>query len=73
MAEKDDRQNLGGDVVPLEHLFLFGLFSAPLDIVPWPGIGSARLTLSSDVVDNNVYDILDSLTVSAPANGRDIK
>ena len=53
MAEKDDLQNLGGDVGPLQHQFPLVFFSGPPDIVPWPGIGPARLMLSNDVVDNN--------------------
>ena len=53
MAEKDDLQNLGGDVGPPQHQFPLVLFSGPPDIVPWPGIGPARLMLSNDVVDNN--------------------
>ena len=73
MAEKDDLQNLGGDVGPPQHRFLLVLFSGPLDIVPWSGIGSAPPTLSNDAVDNIFHGILFRLlTVSAPANGRDI-
>ena len=44
--------------------------------MPWPGIGSARLMLSNDAVDEIVNDIFVSFTygvVSAPADGRDIK
>ena len=67
MAEKDDLQNLEGDVGPPQHQFLLVLFSGPPDIVPWSGIGSARLKLSNDVVDNIVYDILVSLTYSVSA------
>ena len=75
MAEKDDLQNLGGDVGPLQHRFLPVLFSGPQDIVPLPEIESARLNLSNDVVDNlNIVHIFlfRSLTVSVPADGRDI-
>ena len=43
MAEKDDLQNLGGDLGPLQHRFLLVLFSGRPDIMPWPGIESARL------------------------------
>ena len=67
MAEKDDHQNLGGDVGPPQHRFLLVLFSGPPDIVPWQGIGPARLTLSNDVVDNVVHDILVSFTYSVSA------
>jgi hypothetical protein len=60
-------------VGPPQHQFLLVLFSGPPDIVPWPGIKPARLMLSNDVVDNIVHDIFfRSLTVSAPADGRDI-
>ena len=65
MVEKDDLQNLGGDVGPPQNRFLLVLFSGPPDIVPWPGIGPARLTLSNDVVNSNtVHDILVSFTYS---------
>jgi hypothetical protein len=67
MAEKDDLQNLGGDVGPPQHQFLLVLFSGRPDIVPWSGIGSAWLMLSNDVVDNIVHDILVSLTYSVSA------
>ena len=67
MVEKDDLQNLGGDVGPPLHRFLLELFSGPPDIVPWPGIGPARLTLSIDAVDNIVQDILVSFTYSVSA------
>jgi hypothetical protein len=67
MAEKDDLQNLGGDVDPPQHRFLLVLFSGPPDIVPWPGIGPARLMLSDDVVDNIVHGVLVSLTYSVSA------
>ena len=67
MAEKDDLQNLEGDVGPPQHQFLLVLFSGPPDIVPWSGTGSARLKLSNDVVDNIVHDILVSLTYSVSA------
>jgi hypothetical protein len=67
MAEKDDLQNLGGDVGPPQHRFLLVLFSGPPDIVPWPGIGSARLTLSNDVVNNTVHEILALFTYSVSA------
>ena len=59
---------------PPQHRFLLVLFSAPPDIVPWPGIELARLMLSSDAVRNIAHDIfVSSLTVSAPADGKDIK
>ena len=67
MAEKDDLQNLGGDVGPRQRRFLLVLFSGPLDIVPWPKIGSARLTWSNEVVDNVVHDILVSFTYGVSA------
>ena len=67
MAEKYDLRNLGGDVDPPQHRFLLVLFSGPPDIVPWPGIGSARLMLTDDVVENMVQDILVSLTYSVSA------
>jgi hypothetical protein len=67
MVEKDDLQNLGGDVGQPQHRFLLVLFSVPPDIVPWPGIGPARLTLSNDAVDNIVHDIFDSCTYSVSA------
>ena len=57
MAAKDDLQNLGGDAGPPRHRFLHVLFSGPPDIVPWPEIGTARLTLSNDLFDNVVKDI----------------
>ena len=62
MAKKDDLQNLGGDVRPPRHPFLLVLFFGLPDIVPWPGIGPARLTLSNDAVDNIVHGILISFT-----------
>jgi hypothetical protein len=67
MAEMDDLQNLGGDVGPPQHRFLLVPFSGTPDIVPRPGIGSARLTLSNDAVDNIVHDILVSFTYSVRA------
>ena len=67
MAERNDLQNLGGDVRPLQHRFLLVLFSGLPDIVPWPGIGPARLTLSNYAVDNIVHDILVSFTYSVRA------
>ena len=57
MGEKNDLQNLGGDVGPPQHRFLLVPFSGPLDTVPWPGIESAQLTLSNDVVDNIVDNL----------------
>ena len=68
MAEKDDLQNLGGDVRPPQHRFLLVIFSGPPDIVPWQGIVSARLRLSNDAVDNIVHDILVSFTYSVSAS-----
>ena len=56
MVVKDDLQNLGGDVGPPQHRFLLVLFSGPPDIVPWPGIGPARLKLSNDAFNNIVRD-----------------
>ena len=75
MAEKDDRQSLGGDASPPQNLFLLEHFSGSPDVVPWPGIEPARLTLSNDAVEDIVNDIFlfRPLTVSAPADGRDIK
>ena len=67
MAEKDDPQNLGGDVGPPQHRFLLVLFSEPPDIVPWLGIGPPRPTLSNVAVDVIVHDILVSLTYSVSA------
>jgi hypothetical protein len=67
MAEKNDLQNLGGDAGPPQHRFLLVLFSGPPDIVPWSGIGSARLRLSNDAVDNIVHDIFVSFTYSVSA------
>ena len=58
MAEKDDHQNLGGELGPPQNRFLLVLFSGPPDIVPWLGIGPAQLTLSNCIVDNIVNDIL---------------
>ena len=55
MAEKDDLQNLEGDVSPPQHRFLLVLFSGPPDIVPWPGTGPAQLTLSNDAVNKIVH------------------
>ena len=56
------------------YRFLLVLFSGPPDIVPWPEIGTAPLTLSNDTVVNIVHDILlRLLTVSAPPDGKDIK
>jgi hypothetical protein len=56
-------------VGPPQHRFLLVLFSGPLDIVPWPGIGPARLMMSNDVVDNVniVNDVLVSFTYSVSA------
>ena len=67
MAEKDDLQNLEDDVRPPQHRFLLVPFSGPLDIVLWPGIGLARLTLSNDAADNIVHDILVLFTYSVSA------
>jgi hypothetical protein len=67
MAEKNDLQNLGGDVGPPQHRFLLVPFSGPPDILPWSGIGSARLSLSNDVVDNTVHNIFASFTYSFSA------
>ena len=64
MAEKDDLQNLGGDVSPQQYRFLLVLFSGSPDIVPWPGIGTAPLMLSNDTVYDNDQDILVSFTYS---------
>jgi len=74
MAEKDDLQNLGGDVGPPQRRFLLVLFSGLPDIVPSPRIVLAQLTLSNDAV-NNTIDIISprSLTVSAPADRKAIK
>ena len=52
MAEKNDLQNLGGDVGQPQHRFRLVLFSGPPDIVPWPGTETVRLTLSNDTVYN---------------------
>ena len=49
---------LGDDVGPSQHRFLLVLFSGPPDKVPWPGIGLAQLSLSNDIVDNIIHDIL---------------
>jgi hypothetical protein len=67
MAEKDDLQNLGGDVGPPQHRFLPVLFSGPPDIVPLPEIESAQLNLSNDVVNNIVHIILVSFTYGVRA------
>ena len=67
MEEKNDLQNLGGDAGPPQHQFLLVLFFGPPDIVPWPGIGTARLPLSNDAVDNIVHDNLASFTYSVSA------
>ena len=64
MAEKDDLQNLGGDVGQPQYLFLLVLLFGPPDIVPWPGIGPAQLSLSNDAVNKIVHDILVSFTNS---------
>ena len=59
---------------PPQQRFLLVLFSGPPDIVPWPGIGTAPLTSSNDIVHDIVHDILiHLLTVSAPPDGKDIK
>ena len=74
MAEKDDLQNLGGDVGQPRYQSLLVLFFGPPDILPWQGIGPARLSLSNDAVNKIVHVFLfRPLTVSAPADGRDIK
>ena len=52
---------------PPQHRFLLVLFSGPPDIVPWPGIGTAPLTLSNDIVDNIVHDILVLFTYGVSA------
>ena len=52
---------------PLQNRFPLVLFSGPQDIVPLPGKGTARLTLSNDAVDNIVNIILVSLTYSVSA------
>jgi hypothetical protein len=67
MAEKNDLQNLGGDVGPPQHRFLLVLSSGPPDIVPWRGKGTARPTLSNDAVDNIVHGIFVSFTYSVSA------
>ena len=67
MAEKDDLQNLGGDVSPPQYWFLLVLFSGSPDIVPWPRIGTAPLMLSNDTVYDNDQDILVSFTYSVSA------
>ena len=67
MAGKDDLQNLGGGVGPPQHQFLLVLFFGPPDTVPWRGIGTPRLTLSNDVVDNIVDDTAFSYTHSVSA------
>jgi hypothetical protein len=54
-------------VGPPQHRFLLVLFSGPPDIVPWSRIGSAQLTLSNEVVDNVVHDILVSFTYGVSA------
>ena len=66
MAEKDDLQNLGGDVGPPQHRFLLVLFFGPPDIVPWPVTGPAQLTSSNDAVDKIVHNVvsLNSFTYS---------
>ena len=73
MAEKNDLQNLGGDVGQPQHRFRLVLFSGPPDIVPWPGTETVRLTLSNDTVYNITQKKKhQSLTVSAPPDGKDI-
>ena len=67
MAEKDDLQIPGDDVGPPQHRFPLVLFSGPPDIVPWPGKGTAQLTLSNYAVDNIVHEILVSFTYSVSA------
>jgi hypothetical protein len=68
MVEKDDLQNLGGDLSLPGRRFLLGLSSEPPDIAPLPGIALARLRLSNDAINDIVNDnILSTLTVSAPA------
>ena len=42
---------------PPQHRFLLVLFSGLPDIVPWPGIETARLKLSDDKVYNIVQNI----------------
>jgi hypothetical protein len=37
---------------PIQHRFLLVLLSKPPDIVSWPGIEPARLTLSNSVISN---------------------
>ena len=54
MVEKDDLQNLGGDLSLPWHRFLLGLSSEPPDIAPLPGIALARLTLSNDAINDIV-------------------
>ena len=54
MAEKDDRQSLGGDASPPQNRFLLEHFSGSPDVVPWPGIEPARLTLSNGAIDKIV-------------------
>ena len=52
---------------PLQHQFRLELFSGPPDIVPWPGIRPARLSLSNNAVGNIVNDIFISFTYGLSA------
>jgi hypothetical protein len=58
MAEKDDLQNLGGDLGLPQSQFLPELSSGLPDIVPLPGITLALLSLSDKEINDVVNDIL---------------
>jgi hypothetical protein len=58
MAEKDDHQNLGGDLGLSQSRSLPELSSALPDIVPLLGITLAPLSLSDEAINDIVNDIL---------------
>ena len=73
MAEKDDLQNLGGDLDLSQHLFLLELSFGLPDIVPSLGITLEQLRASNDAITSTINNMFLSLTVSAPADRNMIK
>jgi len=69
MAERDDLQNLGGDLGLPQRRVLLGLSSGLPDTAPLPRIALSRLRLSNDAsaINGTINNLVFlSLTVSAP-------